>query len=362
MSQGFSSPSSTRVTYAPCQHEPKHEYRQRGECVAQTAQARKRIKRVVNSGQIGHLWFHKVQDSAKNSNGSFYFNGDTVFSYGSHFPIARHVQSRKKSAVLFTTKDYSVTTSGHKSAVRSAITDGTTVFHVPHVFADDRYASNDHPSNLGNYVERIADHLAKCARARQSYSKEWEHGQAVALREEAREYAKFFRLKLPKIAPIPALDSEGLAKIRACEAAKSAEKAAQEKARKAERAKQEAELADRWREGKYDGYLYNSPVMLRLRTFGADADVQHAVAMVETSRGAQVPVSHALRGLRFVRSVVQTGKEYIRNGHTLHLGHYAIDRIEANGTLHAGCHVISYAEIERIAPLLESLPGIEVQP
>jgi hypothetical protein len=352
MSSGF---SSVRVTYAPCQHEPKHEYWQRGECVAQSAQSRKRVKRVVSSGQVPHLWFHKVQDSAKNANGSLYFEGDTIFSYGSHFPIARHVQSGKQSAVLFTEKDYSVTTSGHKSAVRSAIPDSTTVFHVPEVFDSERYASNEHARNLASYVERVADHLVKCARARHSSSKEWEHGQAVQLREEAREYAKFFRLKLPKIAVIPALDSEGLAKIKAREAAKSAEKAGQEKARKAERAKQEAELADRWRKGEVNQSLYNLPIMLRIRTFGADESAQYAVGCVETSRGAQVPISHAVRGLRFVREVVKRGEAFQTNGHTFHLGHYQIDRIDVDGTLHAGCHVISLAEIERIAPELEAL-------
>ena len=37
------------------------------------------------------------------------------------------------------------------------------------------------------------------------------------------------------------------------------------------------------------------------------------------------------------------------------LGHYTIDRIEANGTLHAGCHVISLAEIENLAPALDAV-------
>lgn len=341
MSSGF---STMRVTYAPCQHEPKHDYRQRGECVAQAAQSRKRVKRVVSSGQVPHLWFHKVQDSAKNSNGSLYFDGPTIFSYGSHFPIARHVQSGKKSAVLFAEKDYSVTTSGHKSAVRSAIPEGMSIFHVPEVFQEDRYASNDHARNLVSYVERVAQHLAKSARARQSYSKKWEHDRAVVLREEARAYAKFFRLKLPKIAPIPALDSREMDAIKVKEATKSAEKAAQERIRKAEAAKREAELADKWRAGEYDGYFHNSSVMLRIR--GEE---------IETSRGARVPVSHALRGLRFVREVVKHGEAFQTNGHTFHLGHYKIDRIDVDGTLHAGCHVIPYPEIERIAPELEVL-------
>ena len=323
-----------------------------------------RTRHVFKSGEVPHLWHHQTQDSARNGNGSLFFDGLTIFSYGSHFPIARHVQSAngKRRAVLFTTASYSVTTSSHCSAVRSAIPQNTLVFDVPEVFKDERYASNSHAANLKSYIERVANHLAKSARARQSYSKEWEHARAVALRAEAREYAKFFHLKLPAIPTIPALDSAAMADIKAREAAKSAEKAAAERVRKAEQAKRDAELADQWRSGEYHGSLYNASVMLRIRTFGADEDVQHAVAVVETSRGAQVPVSHALRGLRFVRAVVTRGEAYQRNGHTLHLGYYAIDRIDTDGTLTAGCHVIPYSEIERIAPELERLAtAAEVQ-
>jgi len=104
---------------------------------------------------------------------------------------------------------------------------------------------------------------------------------------------------------------------------------------------------------------YKLAVMLRIRTFGADADVQHAVAVVETSRGAQVPASHALRGLRFVRAVVARGEAFQTNGKTFHLGHYKIDRIETDGTLTAGCHVIPYSEIERIAPELGRIASAE---
>lgn len=333
--------STHRALYAKCPHDPKHEYKERGKCVKEQATKRKRVKHVVSSGEVPHLWFHKVQDSAKNSNGSLYFQGDTIYSYGSHFPIAKHITAGKKSAVLFTTRDYSVTTSGHKSAVRSAIPQGVTVFHVPSV------DTLHHTVNLSDYAQRVTDHLAKCARARGSWRKEYEHTRAVDLRNEAREYAKFFGLKLPKIAPIPALDSTGLAKIKESEAKKSAEKAALERARKAKQAIFDAEMLERWRNGEYTGgFHYGVPVALRLTADKTE---------VETSKGARIPVSHAKRGLRFVRAVIEKKEEYRRNGHTLHLGHYAIDRIEVDGTLYAGCHVISYAEIERLAPALEAL-------
>jgi hypothetical protein len=337
----------TRATYARCTHTPTCDYSKRGECTARQAKDRKWVKRVVSSGQVPHLWFHKAQYSARNSNHSFYFEGDTIFSWGSHFPIATHVTRGKKNAVLFTEKNYSVSTSGHKSATRSAIPEGTTVFHVEDVFTHGSYASNAHAVNLKSYVERVERHLAKCARARGSYAKQWEHERAASLRQEAREYATFFKLSLPKIAPIPALDSDGLARIKSSEAQKSAEKAAREKARKAELAQQEAEALAKWRAHEIQTCsFYNSPIALRLTKDKSE---------LETSRGARIPVSHALRGLRFVREVVKRGEAFQTNGHKFPLGVYQIDRIETDGTVKAGCHVITLAEIERIAPEIEAL-------
>jgi hypothetical protein len=78
---------------------------------------------------------------------------------------------------------------------------------------------------------------------------------------------------------------------------------------------------------------------------------------VVTSRGARFPISHAKRALAFIRRVREFGQAYVRNGHTIHLGPYALDRIEPDGTVKAGCHVVSWKEIERIASALDSVPS-----
>jgi hypothetical protein len=75
---------------------------------------------------------------------------------------------------------------------------------------------------------------------------------------------------------------------------------------------------------------------------------------VQTSLGARFPVSHALHALGLIRKIRECGREYVRDSHTIHLGHYAIDRIEPDGTVHAGCHVVKWDEIERIASQLVS--------
>jgi len=312
----------------------------------------KRKKYVFDTGEIPHLWAHRIQDEARNRQGNLYFTGDTIYSYGSHFPIARHVVSEAgERAVLFTIATYSVTTSSHCSAVRSAIPSGIPVFHVPNVchgrYSGSELTADDHAGNLADYTERIEKHVIISARARSSYAKEWNHEHAVRLRGEAFAYCAFFDLPVPNIPRVPELDSEALTAIRKREAKRAAEKAEQTRRENEREAIRHSENMAKWRAGEYDGgFPYGFPIMLRI--VGDE---------VQTSLGARFPVSHAKRALAFVRKVRESRQAYVRNGHTIHLGPYAIDRIEADGTVKAGCHVVSWDEIERIAPFLDSFPA-----
>jgi hypothetical protein len=310
----------------------------------------KRKKHVFDTGEIPHLWAHRTQEDARNRQGNLYFTGDTIYSYGSHFPIARHVTNDAgQRAVLFTTATYSVTTSSHCSAVRSAIPSGIPVFHVPNVchgrYSGSELTADDHGGNLADYAERIEKYVITSARARSSYAKEWNNDHAVRLRDEAFAYCAFFGLPVPNISEVRELDSEALTAIRKREAKRTAEKAEQTKRERAEAVIRQQELITKWRAGQYSGCLYDVPAMLRI-------DGNEVV----TSRGARFPVSHAKRALAFVRKVHESGQANVRNGRTIHLGPYALDRIEANGTVKAGCHVVSWEEIERIAPALEAVP------
>ena len=310
----------------------------------------KRKKHVFDTGEIPHLWAHRTQDEARNRQGNLYFTGDIIYSYGSHFPIARHVANEAgERGVLLTTATYSVTTSSHCSAVRSAIPSGIPVFHVPNVchgrYSGSELTADDHASNLGDYAERIEKNVITSARARLSYTKEWNHEHAACLRDEAIAYCAFFGLPIPKIPEVPELDSDALTAIRKREAKCAAEKAEQTKRERAEALVRQQELITKWRAGLYSGCLYDVPSMLRI-----DGDE------VVTSRGARFPVSHAKRALAFIRRVRESGQAYVRNGHTIHLGPYALDRIEPDGMVKAGCHVVSFEEIERIAPTLDSVP------
>jgi len=307
---------------------------------------KKRQRHVFPSCEIPHLWMHQVQDEARNSNGTLYFSGPTIYSYGSHFPIARHVENRQgNKAILFTTATYSVTTSGHCSAVRSAIPSGIQVFMVPSI-GTSWGGDASHRQNLESYVTRATEALEKAARAHREYSISGYYRSAIATRDEAIKYARFFGLKAPKFPKFPA--KHKLDNLRHELTALAAQRAAETRKREEEaqrrRIKEAKAQIERFRAGDPNTRtVYGVPPMLRI--VGDE---------VQTSLGVSFPVEHARLGLRAVRKVRETGEAYRRNGHSIHLGHYVIDRIEPNGTVYAGCHVVSWEEIERLAPQLES--------
>lgn len=306
-----------------------------------------RQRHVFPNREIGHLFIHKSQQEARNGNGNFYFKGDRCFSYGSHFIIASHVTGVEgESGLLFTSRDYSTTTSQHKSIVRRAIPADWIVFTVPNLSFGYSEAEDEHQhgENLKYHINEIAEHLGKCVRARSAYNKEWRHERAVELRLQAIAYCEFFGLPIPSIDPIPDLDSSQMAVLKVREAKAQAEKAAETRRQEEEKRKKASSLADEWRQGGRHHYLLNVlPTMLRIEDYE-----------VVTSRGARFPITHAKRGLVLVRSVMSRGEDWSsRETRSCRLGHYSITRITADGTVYAGCHVVTWPEIERVAQQID---------
>jgi|SRR3972149_11405532 len=93
----------------------------------------------------------------------------TIFSYGSHFPIAKKTSlfdDDGKRIVFFTTRDYSVTTSSHKSDVRWALhQNGFRIVEVHNVEAINRQAIDD-------LTAQQNEAQGKAERARKQWSKE----------------------------------------------------------------------------------------------------------------------------------------------------------------------------------------------
>lgn len=403
-----------------------------------SAKSSGRIKRVfADEKEIAHLWFHQAQDSARNRQGTFYFSGDTIYSYGSHFPIARLVVADKgkrkgEKAVLFTARTYhGPTTTKHIKTVWSAIrtwnAGATSIYNGTEPLCTDCQARQgeqhyDHCSTRGKWevvegwrvfnVSHLDDNIAYVLTSYEARIKE--AGEAVikprirrdtrdkaytnllSLIQEANEYAEFVneRKRFAVPASLETLAVELKDAEKRAVVAQRREDAKREKERvrvTAEAREQYAEALPQWIAGEIrrlpwnpDGdkqaYLRLFPICEECRHSKNDhASHQHYCEVgsnehscgcqkyqpskeVETSQGVHFPLSHAVRAIRLLRPLMEfrvphtlPGDEplFVRNGHSIRLGHYQIDRIEADGTIHAGCHVVTRAEFERFSGIVE---------
>lgn len=76
------------------------------------------MKTVFSNSELVHVGASQSQQEGRNSNGSLFFEGATIYSYGRHFSIARFVAP---GVVLFNGSSYSNTTAKHQSDVRRAV-------------------------------------------------------------------------------------------------------------------------------------------------------------------------------------------------------------------------------------------------
>lgn len=265
------------------------------------------------------------------------------------------------------------------SACAQAARNNGEVFHVPYVtrYSFNKYAvyahspsserpdKATHAANLKAYAEEIASYVAMHEKARSTWSIEGSHTNATRLAAEVRKYAKLFKLKLPKLTPVPTLDARRIEQARARRAHLDATKLERQRALDEKRALEHAEQTARWKAGEettpYYGARYDSFAFLRV----VDTPGQNGFFQVETSQGVKVPVlgrTGAASLLRFLGACKQNNRPYKSNGHTQHIGQFDVRSFgpepEIHGTpdnpnpewlLVAGCHTIKWSEVLTIA-------------
>lgn len=288
----------------------------------------------MNNRNVAHVWAQQNGKDARGSN--FYSVGASIYSYGAHFEIARFVERNGARAVLFTLRGYSNSTSRHISYARGALHGlDVPVFRVAHLDAA-RVADN-----FAAYRTRVRDGAESAARARGTAVWKMERAQGIA--DEANAFAKFFGLR--QRIKRPELTDDLRAKVaehKAKEKAANAEREFKAWARECANAIKTGQLAAAWRKGA-PGSLRGRYTQTMLRVRG---DV------IETSRGAEFPAEHGVKAFPIIAAMRQRGRTWERNGHSIHLGHFAIDSIDAQGNVRAGCHSVEWAEIENCARIL----------
>lgn len=285
------------------------------------------MKTVLSPHDVAHYWANQLQDEGRNSGSSIYFHKNEIFSYGSHFMIAKHVENKLgEKAVLFTERKYSNTTSRHVSWVRQAAS------HLRIIFVPDPALSADELfESWGKELLSITGAM-KHARKPEKYISE-----IHAVGHHVEQYANFFGLKIPKqLQVLMAISSTEDGK-KALDKHTRAVKAEEKKQAKAQAEKHARELTEwraferrsMWKHNGWDYLRYNS-----------ETD------RLETSQGVEIPVAIAKTAYKWMQEALKSGG---CNGDcNYQIMRYNVSEVNAE-YMQIGCHKFSIAEIEAIA-------------
>lgn len=274
--------------------------------------------------EVCHVWAQQNQPEGKA--GNIFFKGEKIFSWGSHFCMARILPS---GTVVYGTHRYSSSTGKHQSLVRSAVSHRTMVYcrdPDESAFRNREYAQRE-------IVNKLRDAESK-PRIRQA-TRDDLRLEAVRLGEQFNEYLAALPANERNAKPI---DLSGMGDL--VKDAIEAEARRVQRVKDAEKRRIEAQQVHigEWRQRIFNGYLGDVPTMLRLSEDKTE---------VQTSRGASIPVSHAKRLWPLIENVRAVGKPL--TDRDFRLGHYTLTEIKENGDIVVGCHNIGFNEIEGIA-------------
>lgn len=145
------------------------------------------MRNIFTNSELAHAYANQTQQRGRNSSGSFYFEGKTIYSYGSHFPIANIVTNDKgEEVMLFTYRNYSNTTAKQISIVRSATRQYNKIYcHTP---------KGNHSTNFDNWVKLAEQQAEKLKKAKKP---ELYLNELNRLNSEVSEYTQFFSLEIP---------------------------------------------------------------------------------------------------------------------------------------------------------------------
>ena len=275
------------------------------------------MKTVFSNSQLSHVWANQLQNFGRGS--SMYFDGNTIYSYGQHYEIAQVIASPNCTKVYFVNSNgYSNTTAKHTNHVVNAIPDYFPSFNVP--FKNNKFSVDYLPEIIDNMMLQVKKYLQQQINARTYFGY---FSSASQLFEDVDLICELFDLPKPKL-PENYLDAQIKAQhLRETQTEREEKKAAKE-------LQKSLELLTKWLNHEYNGTLYNIPVHLRVSNDGK---------LIETTKGAKVQMSEALRLL----SKLRNGEDV--NG-------YKIDGftvIENNSDrVKIGCHEISWNIINQL--------------
>lgn len=300
------------------------------------------------TAQIAHNWFH---NTGKTECGNMFYERDTVFSYGTHFPMATKFTAKDGSlVVVINGGSASVSTSRHQNYVKRAIPSYVKTITV----AELKY--RDRPEDLASRFQPMHDKLVKALHAPR-LRQATRDGIRSKIETVEREYAELCELFGLTPKPFPQMTEAMSAELAAKLKADDMERRIREKARLERWAKEEAErqrlrlMKDEerialWRAGESNSCPHTPTLGALLRLHEGE---------VQTSAGVTVPIEDAQRLWPMIVASCHTTHPLLPSAHIM-IGAYTLRSI-TQGNVQIGCHLIKLPELVRFAPLIGLNPA-----
>jgi hypothetical protein len=265
------------------------------------------MKNIFTNSELAHTYAQQTQREGRNSQGSFFFDGDTIYSYGRHFPIAKIItDSTQGEKILFTFRSYSNTTSKQVHIVSQATRQYEKILcYNP---------EGSHDENFNAWVN-ISEGIASClltARKPEKYLHE-----LAIIQARANNYADFFKIDIPE--KLKALLSiQNKSEFTEYQSKKDEYKKAETARFEKEQKKKFKEQLNKWLNGETSRvYILNKYDFLRLKE-----------NRVETTQAVQIPLEIAKRlYISIKEGTIKEGDKLLN---------YTIDKVGAQ--IKIGCH------------------------
>lgn len=312
------------------------------------------MQKVFANQPLFHHWAHNPMDDIRNSGGSLFTQDGILYSYGTHYKMAKQYHRPFDGAAivtLFNEDTYSPTTGKQRGQAMSACSHHV-VWLVPDV---DPSNLDAHRENAIWLHEQVTTAIASIKRSRKY--KAQAASSAIRCCQTLLAYMRFFEVDLPAELSVefPELaDAEAL-----IEEAERADRMAQE----ALEATMLDDLRD-WAQGKREQPPASAyRVAPRLRVHNGE---------FQTSHGIRFTLTDAIREeLAVVWQLVQDYRagrfgECTYNMSDHKVGSWCMNKIETTEDrtyLVAGCHRMAYPQIRRVARMLgfkQTAPALAV--
>jgi len=291
------------------------------------------MKKVLNADNVAHVWAYQSQNEARTPNNSFYFYNETIYSYGSHFPIAKHItNSQGQKGILFTTRSYSNTTSKHLHKTWAAIPDKENIIycHNPH------FTVNDNLTVWDREINALYQSLSK-AKKPEKYLFELHK-----LKGTIFKYCTFMGVEIPEAISLKleiTNKAEVFSIIEKEQAIKAEIEARTEKEKQKEINKQLKKFRAFERFNLYSKYSY-----LRYN---------ETTQRIETSQRIEIPLEAAKRLYKTIKEALKDinnpTQQILQN---LKILDYQVKNVQKS-FIEIGCHKIEMKEINKLAKTLK---------